>query len=176
MKKVLIVAQYFPPAGGVGTFRVTKFVKFLRRHDWDPIVLTVAPEYYAADGWPQDTSLLNDLPEDLKIYRTKIMRARPFKDPGIRWLPFLFIRMINVLHTEKPDLIYMTGDPFIPLVAAPLLQRIKYFKYIIDLRDPWKLAKTDFTSLSLRQRLGCALSQWLEPFVVRSSAKTKRVS
>ena len=33
-KKVLMIAQRFPPAGGVGTFRVTKFVKYLKEFGW----------------------------------------------------------------------------------------------------------------------------------------------
>lgn len=176
MKKVLIIAQYFPPAGGVGTFRVTKFVKFLRQYGWDPVVLTVAPEYYVADGWPQDTSLLNDLPADLKIYRTRIMSARLFNDPGIRWLPYLVLRLGELLKAEKPDLVYLTGDPFIPLTAAPIIRLMHPLRYIIDLRDPWKLAHTDYSRLSFRQRMGSAISKMLEPWVIRSSAKTICVS
>jgi len=171
-----MVAQYFPPAGGVGTFRVTKFVKYLRQYDWDPIVLTVAPEYYMADGWPIDNSLLKDLPKDLSIFRTKIMQAGPFNDPGIRWLPYLLFRMKEILKLEKPDLIYLTGDPFIPLLAAPLLQYIRSYKYIIDLRDPWKLAQADITGRSLKQRLGSELSRFVEPLVLRSSSKIICVS
>ena len=42
MRRVLIVAYVFPPAGGAGVQRVTKFVKYLPEFGWDCSVLTVA--------------------------------------------------------------------------------------------------------------------------------------
>ena len=45
-KKILVVATYFPPAGGVGSFRVTKFVKYLNLLGWKVSVLTVHERFY----------------------------------------------------------------------------------------------------------------------------------
>lgn len=57
MKRVLIVAYYFPPSGGPGVQRVLKFVKYLPEFGWEPAVLTVADGDFPARGtrscWPR---------------------------------------------------------------------------------------------------------------------------
>jgi len=65
-KKVLVIAYYFPPLGMGGVQRVSKFVKYLPSFGWEPIVLTVKDvEYFS-----RDDSLLQELPEGIKIKRT----------------------------------------------------------------------------------------------------------
>ena len=41
IKKALIISYVFPPVGGAGVQRVTKFVKYLPEFGWDSTVLTV---------------------------------------------------------------------------------------------------------------------------------------
>ncbi len=68
-KRVLVVAYYFPPAGGPGVQRVLKAVKYLGRSGWTPTVLTVA------DGaFPQhDPSLAADVPAGVAVVRTRAL-------------------------------------------------------------------------------------------------------
>jgi hypothetical protein len=47
MNKVLIVTYYWPPSGGAGVQRWLKFSKYLPEFGWEPIILTVDPEYAA---------------------------------------------------------------------------------------------------------------------------------
>lgn len=69
MKKVLVITYYFPPSGGAGVQRWLKMMKFLPEFGVEPIVLTVDAKYAS---YPQvDLSLLNDVPANLTIYRTK---------------------------------------------------------------------------------------------------------
>jgi glycosyltransferase involved in cell wall biosynthesis len=68
MNKVLIVTYYWPPSGGAGVQRWLKFSKYLPEFGWEPIILTVDPEFAA---YPvTDESLLKDLPLSVKIHRT----------------------------------------------------------------------------------------------------------
>ncbi len=71
-RRVLLITYPFPPVGGAGVQRVTKFVKYLPQHGWDVSVLTVAnpsvPLY--------DESLAKDIPPE-----TVIRRARSW-EPG----------------------------------------------------------------------------------------------
>ena len=48
--------------------RILKFVKYLPEYNWEPIVLTVEDGDFPA----RDESLLKEIPEDIKLYRTKI--------------------------------------------------------------------------------------------------------
>lgn len=68
LKKVLIISYYFPPSGGPGVQRVLKFVKYLPEFGWQPVVLTVKDGDFPA----RDESLLNEIPENVKVHRTDI--------------------------------------------------------------------------------------------------------
>jgi glycosyltransferase involved in cell wall biosynthesis len=68
MNKVLVVTYYWPPSGGAGVQRWLKFSKYLPEFGWEPIILTVDPEYAA---YPvTDFSLNDDLPSSLRVYPT----------------------------------------------------------------------------------------------------------
>ncbi len=65
MKKVLILAYYFPPMGTGGVQRAVKFAKFLPDFGWQPLIITVKNvEYYS-----YDESLLEEI-NNIKIIRT----------------------------------------------------------------------------------------------------------
>lgn len=68
MNKVLIVTYYWPPSGGAGVQRWLKFSKYLPEFGWDPVILTVDPDYAA---YPViDESLKDDLSSSVKVYST----------------------------------------------------------------------------------------------------------
>jgi len=65
MKKVLVIAYYFPPTAGGGVQRAAKFVKYLPSFGWDPVVLTVSnPDFDLFDE-----SLMNDISAQVKVHR-----------------------------------------------------------------------------------------------------------
>jgi len=57
LRRVLVIAYYFPPMGLSGVQRVAKFVKYLPEHGWQPTVLTIEPAGYFA----YDTTLLHEV-------------------------------------------------------------------------------------------------------------------
>lgn len=68
LKRVLIITYYWPPSGGAGVQRWLKFAKYLPEFGWEPIILTVDPE---KASFPQiDLSLQNEVPVNLKVYKT----------------------------------------------------------------------------------------------------------
>lgn len=181
MKKVIMVATYFPPAGGVATFRITKFIKFLGRFNWIPIVLTVKEEHYLDSKFVIDHSLLKDIPSDLKIYRTDIgAKAWVLKSllNGLptRWLKTLLGTIGQIIKTEIPDLLYATGDPFFPLLVGPFAKRFFGLKYVVDFRDPWKLAIPDHPLVGLKGKIFQPVNNFLEPIVVKNASKIIVVS
>jgi len=69
MKKVLIITYYWPPSGGAGVQRWLKFAKYLPEFGWQPVILTVDPEYAS---YPQrDGSLLSEVDSNCLVYTTK---------------------------------------------------------------------------------------------------------
>ena len=68
LKKLLIIAYYFPPSGGPGVQRVLKHIKYLPEFGWQPIVLTVSNGQFPA----RDESLLKQIPESTIVSRIPI--------------------------------------------------------------------------------------------------------
>jgi glycosyltransferase involved in cell wall biosynthesis len=69
MKKVLIITYYWPPSGGAGVQRWLKFAKYLPEFGWQPVILTVDPEFAS---YPQrDESLFAEVNSDCLVYTTK---------------------------------------------------------------------------------------------------------
>lgn len=69
MKTVLMISYWFPPISGSGVHRVVKFAKYLPYFGWKPIILTVDEGEKSQEI--MDTSLLDELPKSLNIYRSK---------------------------------------------------------------------------------------------------------
>ena len=69
MQKVLIVTYYWPPGSGAGVQRWLKFSKYLPQFGWEPVILTIDPDYAAYPAI--DNSMNKEVPENLIVYRTK---------------------------------------------------------------------------------------------------------
>ena len=68
MKRALIISYYWPPSGGAGVQRWLKFVKYLRKFGWEPVLFIPSnPEYPEIDH-----SLEKDVPANLEIIRQSI--------------------------------------------------------------------------------------------------------
>ncbi len=68
-KKALIVSYAFPPVGGAGVQRVTKFVKYLPEFGWDSTVLTVENPSVPV----LDQSLVGDVPRSTRVVRARTL-------------------------------------------------------------------------------------------------------
>jgi glycosyltransferase involved in cell wall biosynthesis len=79
---VLFIAYQFPPVGGAGVQRTTKFIKYLRGYGWEASVLTVANPSVPV----LDDSLRQDVPES-----TLVRRARTL-EPGYALKTSLAVR------------------------------------------------------------------------------------
>jgi hypothetical protein len=77
MKKVLVIAYYWPPAGGPGVQRWLKFLTYLPEYDISPILYIPENPHYPII----DKTLLKEVPDNLKIYRLPI--SEPYGWAGI---------------------------------------------------------------------------------------------
>ena len=68
MKRVLIIAYYWPPSGGSGVQRWVKFVKYLPANGWEPVVF--APQN--ADYPSLDNSFAAEVPPTVEVLRGPI--------------------------------------------------------------------------------------------------------
>lgn len=121
MKKVLIITYYWPPAGGPGVQRVLKFVKYLPRLGWEPVVLTVAGGSYPA----RDDSLEKDIPDVCSVYRTKI------------WEPFGLFKRFTGKGTEKSFPIHLLERSSHESLTTALARFIRLNFFLPDARNGW---------------------------------------
>lgn len=190
MKKVLIIAYAFPPVGGVGVQRVTKFVKYLRDFDWEPLVLTVANPSVPII----DEALLQDIPDGVKIFRAssfepsydqkqtfsnprsgvgarlqlsakKLLSGLLLPDVQVLWWPDLICRLISIIRHERPNCIFVTAPPFsafLPVVAIGALLKIPV---VADFRDEWSFSREQWENTA-KGKIVRFLDRVFEKYVV----------
>lgn len=72
MRKLLMIANDFPPIGGAGVQRTVYFAKYLPEFEWQPIILTVKDVAFPA----KDASLIDELPRSVNVIRTESFELR----------------------------------------------------------------------------------------------------
>lgn len=161
MKKVMILAYYFPPLGGSGVQRPLKLAKFLTEFGWTPIVVTVEGVSYGS----MDQTLLNDAAKSgIRIERVRPSGINPqrikpggivvpsplrsrllsfvtrwffFPDNKTSWINASVDKAEKILSKEPIDLIFATAPPFSSFLAAKKLGSRHHIPVVMDYRDAW---------------------------------------
>jgi len=113
-KKVLIVSYYWPPGSGPGVQRFLKMSKFFKNFGWKPIILTVKNGSYPS----YDESLLNDIPDDLIVYRAKTIEPftiyKKLTGGNKKQVDVGMIGMHHKLSLAKKIALYIRANFFLP--------------------------------------------------------------
>ncbi|MEK6801995.1 MAG: hypothetical protein AABZ34_04925 [Nitrospirota bacterium] len=67
MKKILMVARFFPPEGSATSFRTLRFVRQLSKLGWNVTVVTATPSQYER----HDAKLVTTVPSQVRVIRAK---------------------------------------------------------------------------------------------------------
>lgn len=160
-KKILVIATYFPPSGGVGVFRVTKFVKYLKKNNYIPVVVTIDNKYCIN----YDESFLKDI-EGVKIYNIDFECKNKVAKNFAKRLKF---ELPSIIDKEKPDILFLTGGPFQILPLGRKMYEQYGIPYIIDLRDPWSLQR--IYGNNFKEKLKCRMVRIRESLFERYTLK-----
>ena len=160
IRRVLVIAYYFPPMGLSGVQRTLKFVKYFPQFGWHPTVLTVEPRAYVAS----DPTLLEELPPESRIVRTgaagpgkvisrKGVTALPrervrkilsrlsdtvfIPDNKIGWKRRAVAKALELHHETPFDVIFATAPPFTSFLIGQTLKQHLGRPLVFDYRDPW---------------------------------------
>ena len=190
-RKVLIVSYIFPPAGGAGVQRTLKFIKYLPKFGWEPIILTVSNSSVPL----RDKSLLKDIPSDTAIhkaatleppyavkqyvssnngsrlgslFRSRLKRlgnALLLPDPQVLWWPGLTAAMIRIMNNHDVKCVFSSAPPFSMLV--PCVFMANWFKapVVVDFRDEWPFTRRNFENTS-KSPIADKVDKLLEGYVV----------
>jgi glycosyltransferase involved in cell wall biosynthesis len=143
MRRVALLAYYFPPLGGAGVQRAETFARHLPASGWQPVVVTGPGE--TGGRWaPRDESLGAGL-RACEVVRvpgpepsrgggraTRWLRAR---SPWARW--WQEGAAAAIANLRGIDLVLATLSPF-EGAAAEAARRLDV-PWVADLRDPWAL-------------------------------------
>ncbi|WP_304943908.1 glycosyltransferase, partial [Vallitalea guaymasensis] len=149
-RKVLMVANQFPPMGGSGVQRSVKFAKYLPEFEWEPIVFT-----RESNKGLIDESLLQDIPKDLKVIRTKsydlnelgkpfnlvgkfISRKILIPDGDKIWYEKNKDILLEYIQENDIDVLYTTSYPYSDhLLGLYVKKHMPDLKWVVDFRDEW---------------------------------------
>ncbi len=163
MKRILVLAAFYPPLAGGGVHRVLSFTRHLPAHGWACTVVTAGEEDY----WVRDPSLLAQVPAETEVLRVRggsaiaaWLRVRGAAGTGRRpggtlaplraladwWLlPDSYVgwarraRGVAAARIARGgvDVLLSTSPPDSVHLAARGLAESSHLPWVADFRDPW---------------------------------------
>jgi hypothetical protein len=182
MRRVLMIAYYFPPLGGIGSIRAAKFAQYLPAWGWSPTIVTPANAPH-----PEDPSLEHDERCVIRTRSFELSRfgkrlVRPggqeakgpdygtvastarqlahrylyFPDAQVGWYPFALRAARQAMVKTRYDAIFSSSVPITAHLVAHRLQRASGVPWVAEFRDPWADAGEE-AGRHRRQRLELTL-------------------
>ena len=160
-RSILMLVNFFPPAGGGGVHRPLSFVRHLSRSNWRVTVVTPEP----GEFWISDPALARAIPDGVRVVRTRsasgarlLCRGRAansrrsssgfgvlrrlgeflvLPDTYRGWVPFARRAAAELCRAERFDCLYSTSPPDSTHLAAAAIARRFRIPWVADFRDPW---------------------------------------
>lgn len=140
-KRLLVVANPFPPMASAGTTRVVRFLRHLPARGWEPVVLAARAKGPAT------------VPPAVRVERAPVPVPAPLLRGGRRsartnrwlfvpdvygpWVPGAVALGRRLLGGERFDAIFSSSPRPSAHVVAALLARHGDVPWLADYRDPW---------------------------------------
>lgn len=118
-KKVLIVSYYWYPFAGVGTYRISRFVKYLLKSGWEVVVLTTKEASSGMKDEPDDPIL-----NQCKVYRSNIIEPTDLIPTGNK----------DTSKTSNPSIFYQKDKDW----KSKLAVWVRLNLMIPDAKFTWK--------------------------------------
>jgi glycosyltransferase involved in cell wall biosynthesis len=195
MRRVLIVAYYFPPLGGIGSLRVSGFASHLPEYGWEPTVLAPRNGAYYRDphiAFPERQVIRTPSIElsrtGKRVLRTggsdvaaasvggargavrRVARsALYFPDAQVGWYAPALITARRALREHRFDAIFSSSFPITAHLIARRLHRWLGIPWIAEFRDPW-------SAMLGRQGRSASRAARLERALARESSRVVMTS
>lgn len=129
MKTLLLLAYNFPPIGWSGVQRTLKFVKFLPKMGWKPLVITVENPSYRCIDQMTDKSLEKEIPKEVEVIRIYEKKVKDQTDVFAKSL-------LKDLYGEDLDFLALFDGSLIKELQDRLLQNMRRFRQDLLKPDP----------------------------------------
>jgi glycosyltransferase involved in cell wall biosynthesis len=140
VKKLLVIANPYPPMASAGTTRVVRFLRHLPDEGWDPAVLTARATgpaavpgvrvARAAVPWPRQ--LLGGGRRSAKVNRWVAV-----PDPYFAWVGPAVLKGREILRRERFDAVFSSSPRASGHLVAAVLSEHAGLPWLADYRDPW---------------------------------------
>lgn len=197
MRRVLFVAYYFPPLGGIGSVRALNFATHLSEYGWEATVLAPRNGAYHRDAtltFPEERVIRTG---SLELSRAgkRLLRAGGndtdpshvggirallkdsarrnvyFPDAQIGWYPPAALLSVPRVLRNSYDAVFSTSFPITAHLVARTLHRRLKAPWVAEFRDPWSARIAEAGSSSQRaERLERKLAQEASALVTVSSS------
>ena len=164
IKELLFIVYFFPPMGGSGVQRPLKFVKYLNKFGWKPIILVPEPGLYHSFDYSLEEELQKLIDQEcVRVYRVKggtplhWNTSKKQWRPGMRlekwlrrfshffylpdnkkgWIKQGFKQAEEIIQKHSIDAIYATAPPYSNLMLVAKLKARFRIPVVMDFRDDW---------------------------------------
>jgi glycosyltransferase involved in cell wall biosynthesis len=167
MRRVLIVAYFFPPIGGIGSIRAASFATYLPEFGWEATVLAPADTPHPPDpsldvgqvpvvrSRSREISRLGQRPaagqgggraaapqqqpsrSAASRWVRDVVKQVIFPDPQIGWYPGAISAGTKLLRERSFDLIFSSAFPITSHLIGRRLKRRSSLPWVAEFRDPW---------------------------------------
>jgi hypothetical protein len=178
-RTVVIVSPHFPPSGLPPAHRTRQFARHLPEFGWNPIVLTVRPEFYQEKP---DWDLIQLVSPDLEVIRTaaflpKMSGGLGIGDLGLRCVLQFRRELMRLCRHRRVDLVYFPCPPNYQLLLGRWAAANFAIPYVFDYIDPWNSDWLRETArFPSKLWLSHLLSVCLEPYSIRHVSHVTSVS
>lgn len=140
-RKLLVIANPYPPMASAGTTRVVRFLRHLPDEGWEPAVLTAKASGPAA------------VPPDVRVARaavpwpkqllgggrrsTRVNRWAAVPDPYVAWVGPAVLKGREIFKRERFDAIFSSSPRASVHLVAAVLSEHADLPWLADYRDPW---------------------------------------
>ena len=147
-KNILFIAYHFPPIGGSGVQRSLKYVKYLPNLGCNPLVVTVKNGH----NFAYDYSMLNEIPNDVKVYRSnsgEMLWLRKIIEDVNKFLVKIKSKKINNLNSREENIEIKDKNE---TIKDKIFRYLEYNYYVPDTKIRWyKYAVKDIKKRVLKE-------------------------
>jgi glycosyltransferase involved in cell wall biosynthesis len=93
-----------------------------------------------------------------------VARQALIPDPQLLWQPAVQRTLFQRLRAKRDDIVFITAPPFSTFLSAPLVRAVGNAALVLDYRDEWLTARTQYEMLS---RVGGAVGGIMEHGVLK---------
>ena len=146
MKRLLLIAYYFPPLGGAESIVTVKVLRGLAEAGWKCTVLTIDPAGALAD---KDPALAQLVPAGTRVVgararETRYLREIPrlvwpkrWPDLNAFWQVAAVRRAIELCRERQFDVAYSRASPIAAALVGLELKRRAGLPWVAHFSDPW---------------------------------------